>query len=152
MKNRGTAHVKELGRQATVDWLAQRLRRLQEFGVRVAELPPAVDGRPDATQARSRYHQSDNTLEVAGCALCTKTLYARFATAQRNAFLNIGGYLLTGPESPREEGRRLHPRRHRAETTPAELTARNAQGQYDALHHVLARFTDTRMPLGHGPR
>ena len=139
------------GRWVAIEWLAQHLRTLEKYGVRIENKPPAVDGRPLAAETSSRYHQSGNRIEVAACALCAKTRYARFATAQRNAFFHIGGYLLTGPESENADARRLHPRRERADTTPPELVVRNARGDYAALHHVLARFADRRMTLGHGP-
>ena len=151
MEQRETTRDNELRRWASVEWLAQHLRRLSEYGVRTDELPPKVEGKPLATETRSRYRQTDNILQVAACALCTRTRYARFATAQRNAFFNIGGYLLTGAESDNAEARRLHPRRQRAETTPPELAQRDARGGYAALHHVLGRFADRRMTLGHGP-
>lgn len=141
----------EAGRWAPIEWLAQHLRALEKYGVRIEKKPPTVNGKPLAAETSSRYHQTGNRIEIAGCALCENTRYARFATAQRNAFFQIGGYLLTGAESANADARRLHPRRERAETTAPELLVRNADGKYAALHHVLARFADRRLTLGHGP-
>ena len=140
----------EIGREVAVDWLAQHLRRMEAWGVEVREEPAESSGSPAAALVAARYEQTANRLQVAPAALSPTARYPTFASAQRNAFFNIGGYLLTGPESKNPEARRRHPRRHRADSTAPELVATDAEGRYSALHHVLARFANRRMTLGHG--
>ena len=140
----------EIGRLASIEWLEQHLRQLKDWGVRVESTRAKAAGSPTGAMVASRYDQTANRLQVAPAALSTEARYATFASAQRNAFFNIGGYLLTGPESENAEARRRHPRSHRADSTAPELIVRDADGDYTALHHVLARFAERRMTLGHG--
>ena len=140
-----------IGRTEQAARLTEQLAALRQYGVETKLTPIDADrSEPSNKDLLADYDPATNQLTVSEAAVVAdeRMGYGDFAAAQRNAYAEIGGYLLVGPDD--REQHPQHPRE--ACPIPAAIEANNAEWGNGTYAHMVKTYATLEMRRSHGDR